>query len=230
MTRLLIIVLLTFTFASCRKNKALFDGQSCTGSCYVLTGRLSEFQNSSALANTQLDFYYKTSGGIFNNHLEYLGKTITAADGSYTFKFDSKDYKNPTGYFSMEGTRDGYIYNNYGDKTEKNLLIFQLDSSKINIPQVNNVALYKVATLKIIVKAVTITNFGYLTIGYNYGRGNFGPVLYGGRSIDTTLIYKTAGDIPTFINWNARGNGVDINRNDTLIVPSGTEKIYQINL
>lgn len=230
MTRLITILLFSLTFASCKKNRALFDGKSCSRSCYILTGKLSEFQNGSSLPNTQLDFYYRTGGGVFSDRRLYLGRAITAADGSYTFNFDSKDYKNPTGYFTMEGTRDGYIYNNYGDKMDNTLLLFLLDSNKINIPQVNNVALYKAASIKFVIKAATITNFEFLTIGYGYGRNNFGTVLRGRRSIDTTLIYKTAADLPTFINWNARGNGVDIHKNDTLLVPSGTEKIYQINL
>lgn len=109
-------------------------------------------------------------------------------------------------------------------------MIFNLDRSKINIPQISNLALYKAATLKFVVKANTITNFEFLTINYSYGTNGFGPVLNGNRIIDTTLIYKTASDIPTYINWDAVGNGVNIQKKDTLIVKAGTEGIYEINL
>ena len=231
MKRLIIILFFTLTLVSCRKDKPLFDGQNCNGSCYILTGKLSEIQSNSSLPNTELKFYYRPSGyAIFFDPTKYLGRTTTAADGSYIFKFDSKDFKNPSGYFRIEGSRDGYIYNNLGDKIDKDLLIFNLDSSKINIPQVNNLTLFKAATLKFRIKATTITSFEFLTIIYNYGTNGFGPALNGKRIIDTTLIYKTASDIPTYINWSALGNGINIQKKDTVIVPSGTEKIYQINL
>ena len=230
MKRLITISLFTLALVSCRKNKPLFDGQSCNGSCYVLTGKLSEMQSGSALPGTELKFYYKPPAYNVFEPITYLGNATTAADGSYMFTFDSKDFKSPPGYFLLEGSKDGYIYRNGGDEVNNDLLIFNLDSSKINIPQVNNLALYKAATLKFVVKATSITNFEFLTINYSYGTNGFGPVLNGNRIIDTTLIYKTASDIPTYINWDAVGNGVNIQKKDTLIVKAGTEGIYEINL
>lgn len=227
---MLIMVFLS-ALTSCRKTKPLFDGQNCTGSCYILTGKLLESQSNLPLPGTELKFYYRPSGNpMFWDPTKYLGKVITATDGSYSFSFESKNFQSGTGYFRIEGYRNGYIYRNAGDMIDNNLLIFYLDSSKINIPQVNNLTLYKSATLKIKVNASTITNFSSLTVSYGFGTNGFGPALNGNRQIDTTLIYKTAADIPTIISWNAVGNGVNIQKRDTVIVQSGSEYLYQINL
>lgn len=231
MKLLIIILLFALPFVSCKKEgRPLFDGQTCNGSCYILTGRLSEAQSSRPLVNTELRFYYQPTGYSFFDLTKYLGRTTTAADGSYTFRFDGKNFINIAGSFKIEGGIDGYIYNNYGDKTDKVLSRFYLDSSEINIPQINNLRLYKAATLKFRIRAVSITNFEFLTVTYGFGTNGFGPVINGDRSVDTTLIYKTAADIPTFISWDALGNGVNIQRKDTLTVSAGTEKVYQINL
>ncbi|MBK6826804.1 MAG: hypothetical protein IPG86_08050 [Chitinophagaceae bacterium] len=51
-------------------------------------------------------------------------------------------------------------------------------------------------------------------------------MLNGGRNIDTILNYKTAGDLPSFIQADARGNGVNISLYDTLVIPArGTRQI-----
>lgn len=179
MKHLLTALILTLSLASCRKDKILFDGQSCTGSCYILTGRLSEFQSNSALPGVQLDFYYHPPMGTIFNQTEHLGKTTTAADGSYTFKFNSKNYKDPLWYFTMEAGKDGYIYEATLDATSKAILSFHLDSSKINVPKVNNLELYKAANLKFVIKASTITNFDFLDVAYGFGRNSTALVLTG---------------------------------------------------
>ena len=231
MKRQLIILLLTLGLLSCRKDKPLFDGQSCGGSCYILTGKLFEVQSNLPLANTELKFYFRENGYfIFYDPTKFLGRTTTAADGSYTFKFDSKQFENIKGSFRIEGTKNGYIFNNKGDTADPVLSRFYLDSSNINISQINNLFLYKSTTLRLKIKATSITNFDWLTITYDYGKNGYGPAIKGNRTIDTTFIYKTASDRPTYINWNARGNGVNIYKSDTLIIPAGTEGIYQVNL
>ena len=232
MKQLTIILLLIFTFTACRKNTPLFDGQSCSGNCYILTGKLLEAQSNSPLSNTQLKFYFRPTGYfLFFDPTKYLGRVNTASDGSYTFKFDSQDFQNTSGYFRIEGGKRGYIYKYMGEEIEdKELLIFYLDSSKINVLQVNNLVLYKTASLKFKIKASTITSFLFLTVTYSYGPGGYGVVLNGNRMIDTTVAFKTAADLPTYVSWDAVGNGVNINRKDTLVVASGTEQTYQINL
>jgi len=231
MRHLVITIAFCWMLVSCRKDQPLFDGHSCSGSCFILTGHLTEAQSNSPLPGTELKFYYKRSQYTFFDRTEYLGSTTTASDGSYSFRFDSKDFTDPSaGFFVIEGERDGYIYRNAGDQINSELALFNLDSSRINIPQVNNLTLYKAAIIKFQIKAATVTNFDFLLVTYSYGTNSYGPVINGGRAIDTTLIYKTASDIPTFINWNALGNGVSISQKDTLIVPFGTEGLYQINL
>jgi hypothetical protein len=232
MKHVLTILLFILPLVSCRKNKPLFDGQSCNGSCYILAGKLVEMQTSSPLSNTLLKFYYRPAGYyIFFDPTQYLGNVRTASDGSYSFKFESAGYKSPTGSFRIEGSKQGYIYKYMGEEYKDNeLLNFHLDSSKINIPQINNLILYRSTTLKFSIKASTITNFQFLTIGYSYGTSGYGAILNGNRIIDTTLTYKTAADIPTYISWDAKGNGVNIEKKDTIVVASGTEQTYQISL
>ena len=75
---------------------------------------------------------------------------------------------------------------------------------------------------------------------WNYGgAGSFfsqsapgtGKIISEGEiQIDTTLIYKTASDMPTYISWSAVGNGVNIQKRDTIIVASCAEKTYEIDI
>jgi hypothetical protein len=230
MKQILLIPFFLLTLISCRKDKPLFNGQTCDGDCYILSGKLIEAQTNAPLSNIQLKFYYRPSGYfIFYNPTKYLGNTVTSLDGNYNFKFNSKKFKNPTGYFYIKGEKDGYIDKNNGTEAG-NLALFDLDSTKVNVPQLFNLKLFKASILKIKVKAVNNTNYSFLTINYNYGTNGYGPALNGGRPIDTTFVFKTASDIPTYIHWYAMGNGINIEKRDTLTVPSGTEKTYEINL
>ena len=230
MRHLVITIAFCWMLVSCRKDQPLFDGHSCSGSCFILTGHLTEAQSNAPLPGTQLKFYYKRNQYTLDR-TEYLGSTSTGSDGSYSFIFDSKDFQDRSaGYFLIEGERDGYVYRNAGDQINSELAVFGLDTSEINIPQVNNLTLYKTAIIKFQIKATTVTNFDFLSVNYSYGTNGYGPVISGGRAIDTTLIYKTASDLPTYIYWNALGTGVNMSQRDTLIVPFGTVGIYQINL
>ncbi|MFT3826451.1 MAG: hypothetical protein QM731_21200 [Chitinophagaceae bacterium] len=224
-----LFILCGVTLTACFKDNTIpsYDGTSCAGECYVLAGRITEKQSGNGLAGVELKFYFKPAGYAIIDNRDYLGVARTGTDGSYSFSFPGKKYRSPQGYFIMQGSKEGYIYFNTGS-TE--IMTFLLDSTRLNSPVVNNIALYKASTLKINVKTDSITNFNFLTVTYSYGNGGYGQALNGGAPINQTLTYKTAADMPTFIQWNAYGNGVSISRKDTIVVPSGTEKVYDIKL
>jgi hypothetical protein len=67
-------------------------------------------------------------------------------------------------------------------------------------------------------------------VGYHYGRQGYGYVFNGGRSIDTTLVFKTAGDIATILESDAVGNGINIKLRDTIRVPAGLTRQVEVRL
>ena len=231
MTKLLSISTLIVTIlfvSSCHKNNdALFDGLNCSGNCYILTGKLIDSVVNSGLADGEIKFYFNDNTGTFSNNKIYLGKSISNAEGSYTFRFDGSRFNNVSGYYFAEAHKD----NLFADPFYPNrVATFDLDTSLFNVPFIQNFPLFRPATVKVRVIATSVTNFQYLTVSYGYGKVGSGIVFNGGRAIDTTIIWNTAGDLRTFIQGDAVGNGVNIQRRDTLIVPTNSTRQIEIRL
>ena len=120
----------------------------------------------------------------------------------------------------------------FADILHKNRVAnFYLDSTLYNTPFVQNFPLFSPATLKARILVSTVTNFQFLTVSFSYGKvGNGIGVFNGGRQIDTTITVKTAGDLRTFIQGDAVGNGVRIQIRDTIIVPVNNSREVVIRL
>lgn len=212
---------------SCRKNKALFDGVNCTGNCFILTGKLIDSAANTGIANGEIKFFFNDNTGTFYTKKFYVGRAITDAAGNYTFTFDGSRFKVPRGYYYAEA----YKGNMFSNQVYHNrVATFNLDTTFYNVPFHQNFVLFRPATLKVRVVASTITNFQFLTIYYNYGKAGTGIVFNGGRKIDTTFTWKTAGDVRTFIHSSAVGNGVNVQKSDTLTVPTGETRQMVIQL
>jgi hypothetical protein len=107
---------------------------------------------------------------------------------------------------------------------------FELDTTYFNMPFNQDFVLFRSAKLAVRFVAATVTNFDFLTFGYAYGANGTGISLSGGRKIDTTITFQTAGDISTIVQWEAKGNGVNISKKDTLIATRGSTFQYKIIL
>lgn len=213
---------------SCRKNKdALFDGVSCSGNCYILTGKLSDSAAGAGIADGEIKFYFDNNTGIFSNNKTYLGRAVTDVNGNYTFRFDGSRFNAVRGYYYAEA----YKGNMFVDPMYLNRVAnFSLDSSLYNVPFTQNFSLFKPATVKVRVVASTVTNFQYLTVSYSYGKISNGIVFNGGRTIDTIITWKTAGDLRTFVQGDAVGNGVNIQKKDTVTIPTNDTRQIEIRL
>jgi len=203
--------------SGCRKkNDPLFDGVNCTGNCFILTGTLIDSAAGTGISGARLQFYFNQHrGGGFGAKKIYLGQTTSSSTGQYQFRFDGSRFARTYGWYTIEAFKDD-LFNNPLDPNE--VAIFDLDSTHYNTPFVQQLILFRPATLKIRVIASTVTNFQFLTVSYGYGKGGVGVSLHGGRNIDTILNYKTAGDLRSFIQADARGNGVNISLYDTLVI------------
>lgn len=225
--RTLMITTFIFLLISCKKTKPEFDGVSCSANCYILTGKIVDTPFNTALQGVELRFYYRPPGNpLFYDPTRYLGKTQTNASGEYKFQFDGTNYKTRSGYYWIQATKSGYFF----APSNSNLNVFDLDSTQFNIPFNQNFPLFRPAKLTVRFRATTVTNFEFLTFSYHHGGGGAGIALNGRRTIDTTIIYQTAGDINTFVEWHAIGNGVNIRKSDTLFTTRGGTIQYQINL
>ena len=219
-----IIVLLT----ACIKTKQDFDGVNCSGNCYILTGKVIDTPSNAGLQGVELKFYYRPPGyTLISDPSRYLGKTTTNSNGDYKFQFDGTKYKAGTGFYRIVATKSGYFYDPFNQNDVK---IFDLDSSQFNVPFNQDFALFRPAKLAVRFRATTVTNFEFLTFVYHYGTRGTGIILNGRRTIDTTITFQTAGDVGTFVQWDAVGNGVSIRKNDTLFTTRGGTIQYQINL
>ncbi len=225
-TTLLVTILLV---NSCRKDRdPLFDGVTCSGNCYILTGNLIDSAANTGISSGEVKFYFNDNTGTFSNKKIYLGRTTTDANGNYTFKFDGSRFKNVRGYYYAEA----YKGNMFADIFYENrVATFDLDTTLYNTPFVQNFPLFRPATIKVRILVSTVTNFQYLTVTYSYGKvGNGIAIIHGGRQIDTTITAKTAGDLRTFIQGDAVGNGVNIQIRDTVVVPTNNTRQVVIRL
>jgi len=214
--------------SSCRKDKdPLFDGVTCSGNCYILTGKLIDSAANTGIASGEIKFYFKDNTGTFSNKKIYLGRTITNANGDYSFKFDGSRFNNVRGYYYAEAFKGDMFFDPF---YPNQVATFDLDTSFYNLPFTQNFPLFRPATVKVRVVASTVTNFQYLTVSYSYGKIGNGIVFNGGRSIDTIITWKTAGDLRTFIQADAVGNGVNILKRDTVIVQTNNTRQIEIRL
>jgi len=227
--RLYITTLVTMIFvASCRKDKdPIFDGVNCSGNCYILTGKLLDSATNTGIASGEIKFYFNDNTGTFSNKKIYLGRAGTDANGNYTFKFDGNRFNNVRGYYYAEAFKGNMFYDPF---YPNRVSIFNLDTSFYNLPFIQNFPLFRPATVKVRIATSSITNFQYLTVSYSYGKVGSGIVFNGGRTIDTTITWKTAGDLRTFIQADAVGNGVNIQKRDTLVVPTNNTGQIEIRL
>lgn len=226
MTRLIAIICFLLLL-SCRKSKPEFDGVHCFGNCYILTGKIVDTPSNVGLAGVELKFYYRRPGYALLDPTRYLGKTISNSTGEYKFQFDGTNYKGGAGYYYILATKKNYFYDPLNDNE---VSVFNLDSNQFNIPFIQNFRLFRPATLVVRFRATTVINFQFLTFVYNYGTPGTGIILNGGRAIDTTVTFRTAGDIRTFVQWDALGNGVRVKKSDTLFTTRGGTILYQVDL
>lgn len=219
-------VALLFLHGCRKKNDPLFDGVNCTGNCFILNGNLIDSAGGTGISGGTIKFYFhEFRGGTFGAKKILLGETITGSGGQYSFRFDGSRFARMQGWFTAEAFKDDYFHDPVNQNT---VSVFDLDSTRYNIPFIQQFSLFRPATLRVRVIASTVTNFQYLTVDCSYGKASNGVVLNGGRSIDTTLVFKTAGDLRSFIQADARGNGVFITRYDTLIVPARNSRQIEI--
>ena len=203
-----------------------FDGVTCNSKCYILTGVLLDSAFNKGIANGEVKFYFNYSGGIFGR-TDFLGRVKTDALGSYRFVMPGNVYQYVSGYFYAEAYKD----NMFASPFYKNqVATYFLDSTDFDKPVVKNLLLFRPATLKLRVIATTVTGFRFLTVNYSYGKGSDGFVINGPRSIDTTFTFKTAGDIRTFITVDAKGNGVNVEKFDTIFIPANNTRQVEIRL
>ena len=230
--RLLLKLLIPISFFlllnSCRKTTPEFDGINCTGNCYILTGRVIDTPSNAGLQGVELKFFYRPPGyALLTNPTRYLGKTTTNQRGEYNFRFDGTGFKEDGGYYKIQAVKAGYFY---GNLNQNDIREFDLDSADFNVPFNQDFALYRVAKLTVRFVASTVTSFDFLTFSYNYGPLGTGIIFPGGRKIDTTITYQTAGDISTFVQWGATGSNINIRKKDTLVVARGGTAQYQVVL
>lgn len=206
------------------KDKAKFDGITCSGNCFILKGHLKDTPYLNNLSGVELKFYYRKTHGWFSS---YLGKAYTDAGGNYQFKFDATDYLNPKdGYFSIVSYKEGYM--TY--LISKNLMpsYFHLDSTHINLPFTQNCTVVKIANIKVNIKANTQVNFKTLKFSYHYGRGIINLWHNGPGPYEKSFSIETAEGLPTKIEWNVTGNNTSAKGQDTIVVLPNTEPVYDI--
>ncbi|RYE14359.1 MAG: hypothetical protein EOP45_19755 [Sphingobacteriaceae bacterium] len=227
---LFVIAFLTLTIliSSCRKDKdPLFDGVTCSGNCYILTGKLIDSAVNRGIASGEVKFYFNDITGTFSNKKYYLGKAVTGVNGDYIFKFDGSRFNKVRGYYYAEAFKG----NMFADLSYPNrVATFDLDTSIYGLPFIQNFPLFRPATIRVRVIVTSTTNFQFLTISYTYGKVGNGIVFNGGRKIDTTITWKTAGDLRTFVQSDAVGNGINIQKRDSIVITTNSTGQIEIRL
>ena len=217
--------LFIFSFSSCKKNTEE-EGIECKGYCFMLKGQLLDTPANNKISGVELKFYYDQLSFFNLFSAKYLGSVITDANGEYIFDFDATNFRDPDYVFVMKYSKPGYFYqpSDYND-----LSLFHLVDSNINVPYVQNFTLYKSATLKVHIKVSTFTDFNYLEFRHSYKTSSlyFSHNYPGHHPFEVTFTEMTAGDVNTYIKCET-DHVVQVN--DSIIIPAGTEQLYEINL
>ncbi|OFX24892.1 MAG: hypothetical protein A2033_17945 [Bacteroidetes bacterium GWA2_31_9] len=221
-----IMVIFLISLSSCKKyDQPAYDGINCSGNCFILIGQIIDTPTTAKLSDVELKFYLSPREML--SRPEYLGVTKTNSNGEYKFQFDATNFTdsnshnlfyithNMTEYFCFEptSTKAGY---------------FNLTSSNVNIPFIQNFTFFKKAKLKVHFKSQQIFPYDFFDFMYGFGKTNFGIAFNGHRYIDTTITFITAGDIRAFINWGPGYYGSNMHY-DTIIIPTSSEQIYNVN-
>jgi hypothetical protein len=233
-TILAILALFMIAFSSCRKDGPRYGG-NCTGDCYTFKGRLIEQQTGNGLSGIEVRFYFdKFSSGLGGNgSTQFLGTSITQADGSYKFSIPKKPYIYSRGRLVIAGSIPGYVNQSVNETDHFTAMnIENITDSVIN----KELKTWKAAPLKIRVVTVTNTGFDQFYFSQLFGSArSYNNQVYGRRAFDTTFNIQTASGIPTYINWrtgNLYGNtgSVSFAGSDTITVASGSSGLIVIQL
>lgn len=232
MRKLLTYSILAFTFLlvnSCFKDKGpLSDGISCSGKCYVLTGKLIDSAANAGIQGGELRFYFQDIEGFFFRPKTYIGRTVTDASGNYIFRFDGTRFTKSMGYFYAEAYKETMF--GYNRDYPNRVARFDLDTSLYNFPYNQNFLLFRPATLQVRVTSSSAPDSKRYSLNFNYGKTRTGLWLLGSRPIDTTITWKIAGDLRTLVEASATINGVYVKRQDSLIVPANTTRKIELRL
>ena len=220
-----LILTAVIVLTACRKNKhPLFNGRTCPTNCYTLIGKVIDSAANTGLSTAAVKFYFRTSN-VFFSSTTYLGGSNTDAAGNYRFTFEGTGFNDLRGYYYAEVYKGNFFHDPfYGNRVST----FYLDSALYNTEFIQNFSLFRPAYLKLKVIANNVPAMQSLTILYDYGRGGGGIILNGGRAIDTTLTFKTAGDLRTFISAVNFNNGSPISKKDTIFINSNTTRQHEI--
>ena len=90
--------------------------------------------------------------------------------------------------------------------------------------------LYQKATLNLNVKVNTPSLSTSVFAGIKFDSQTAGTLFYVKKKIDTTLKLNVAGNAKTYVIWLTKGNGVTIEKIDSVIVHGGGERNYSIIL
>lgn len=205
MSWLFLIVLLT----ACKK-VALFDGVTCEGRCYILTGRLRELATGKPLEAKPLRFFHERDGGLIPiRPYDFLGFTLTAYDGSYQFRFPSKKFENAREYFYVEFDLDGYVPAFSEFLMPENRLTFNLDTSMIDRPQTIDIGVYYPAYLSFRVISDGAVQSRRVLIDYHFADAYKSARINKNGAIDTTIgPFVVGADVPVAIDWKASNDTI----------------------
>ncbi len=224
--RLFLLVVVPFLFmrmSSC--DKPVFDGENCTGDCFILKGKVTDSASSLGLPGVQLKLYYRQSGYVLLGGTQLLVNSHTDQNGNYSMVFDATRYDLQRGYLIMDATHPSYFLTPYGNAVSHDLAFTSAD---INRQKQLDFSMFYPGTVKLKVKTDS-SDFNYLNVTYEYGKGGYGFYLDGKRKIDTTILIKTATGIQTRINWSTVSDGkIKTQKKDSILVARDSIPEYNI--
>jgi hypothetical protein len=217
------ILLVMCMLASCFRKPAPLEIQTCTDSCFVITGRLTD--GLRPLPWEEVRLHYRETN-FFYSMYSNIAATTTNEDGVFRFSFSAKKYKNAPGGYYITGGKDGY-FSNPSDGGDTILMTsINLEEKDIDSPNFYDIYLFKTAKLQFRIEDSATYSF-YVSYSIN---GNYhSSQIPKGASLSAPS--KAAADLPTVITWNRKNDsGKTVIILDTIVLKHGEERVYDVKL
>lgn len=159
-TKFCALLFITFIISTlgCEEDKLLFDGKSCANNCIILEGMVTDSIYGAPIENAEILVSQGSGFGLYS-YWSTIGTVYSNEDGRFSFNFPVNERTSITGFFVLRVQK-----NSFTPIKESRSVIFQVDSSDIDIPIFFDLKMFPLTDIEFTIRNESkhaITNFKY---------------------------------------------------------------------
>lgn len=209
------------TVTACKKDDdPLFDNITCSSNCYIVEGQITEGQTGDGLPNITLNISHYHS----QNQKDLLFVITSNEEGRYSTATPKTYFRSNWHNLDFHTSTEGFVNGGF-------LGTFNIDTTKVDDPQVFDIVLYKATTLRVLLKNPNNIDFGSISVHCKFNLenvSNVGIVAHYGPVFQEIQEYRVPCDLPTLLTWRTYGNGHTAEGDIEITVPCGELMTFEI--